>query len=149
MKQNEKKKRTGEDIFSNNRMLNLVSSKYTRKKYIGNILIEEMENCVYFISDGEYIKIGSASSLPNRMKQLQTGNARKLKALYVIPCKNQAESLKIEKVLHKRLEEDNVLGEWFRINDDKIRSVVFDLDYKLRYPTSKFNFDVDGINIVS
>lgn len=125
-----------------NKMLGLISSKYLKTKYI---LVEEINYCVYFITDGEYVKIGIAASLPNRMKQLQTGNARKLKAIYIINAETQIDALKIEGELHKEFKEKQCIGEWFNIKEESIFPICRKLGYILYKPASKFNFDVDGI----
>lgn len=123
----------------------LISEKYLKNKYIK---IEDTEYCVYFITDGEYIKIGMAASLPNRVKQLQVGNARKLKVLYIIPANNQKEALGIEKMFHNYFKELNVSGEWFKLSEDKIRDGCMSKGYYPYKAISKFNFEIDGIAIV-
>lgn len=128
-----------------NRMLSLISSKYLKIKYR---LVEEMNYCVYFITDGDYIKIGVAASLPNRIKQLQTGNPRKLKAIYVIEAKNQRDALKMEADFHNYFKDKKCIGEWFLISKDEIQHASKILGYEIMFPSSKFDFEVDGIVMV-
>lgn len=128
-----------------NRMLGLISSRYLRIKYK---LVEEMNYCVYFVTDGEYVKIGIAASLPNRIKQLQTGNPRKLKAMYVIEADNQRNALKIESDLHNYFKEKRCIGEWFSLRRSEIEYGVRKLGYEIVIPSSKFDFEIDGIVIV-
>lgn len=45
---------------------------------------KKIDSFVYFISDGEYVKIGKGFPI-QRMKGLQTGNPRELSLLFTIP----------------------------------------------------------------
>lgn len=128
-----------------NPMIGLISNRYLKDKYA---LVEEMNYCIYFVSDGDFVKIGIAASLPNRIKQLQTGNPRKLYAVYVIEAESQKEALKIENEFHMSLKEKQCIGEWFDVKDFEIRKQCRKLGYKLKIPASKFDFDVSGIQIV-
>lgn len=70
---------------------------------------------VYFISDGEFIKIGKAADPQKRLGELQTANARKLELLYVVPCKGDAAARDVEAYLHRVYREYAREGEWFDI----------------------------------
>ena len=72
---------------------------------------------IYFISDGEYVKIGIASLPRQRLANLQTSNARKLKILFLVPQRTRSEALIMEKQLHTMFGEDRLEGEWFDILD--------------------------------
>jgi hypothetical protein len=64
---------------------------------------------VYFISDGEFIKIGRSDDYPiGRIGSLQTANARDLKLLAVIPGADR------ECHLHRLFSAHHVRREWFR-----------------------------------
>lgn len=128
-----------------NRMLSLISNKYLKIKYK---LVEQINYCVYFITDGEYVKIGIAASLPNRVKQIQTGNPRRLRAMYIIDAENQKEALSIEADLHKYFKSKQCIGEWFAICDEEIKRSCERLGYEIMIPSSKFDFEVDGIVII-
>lgn len=70
----------------------------------------DIENCVYFISNGKgAIKIGSAMNLRKRLNGLQTSNPDKLEVLAAIPALGQEEFDLHQKFAHLRLN-----GEWFR-----------------------------------
>lgn len=64
---------------------------------------------VYFISDGEFIKIGFANNWVVRRRDLQIANARKLIALLVFEG-----GFRMEAHLHSLFSAHRVLGEWFR-----------------------------------
>lgn len=83
-----------------------------------------VKNCVYFITDGYYLKIGIASDLDRRLKQLQTGNARPLHAIAVIQCRNMDEARAIETQLHRSLRDLNVMNEWFLGDRRAIKAAV-------------------------
>lgn len=65
---------------------------------------------VYFITDGEFIKIGKSENPIERMKKLQTGNVRELKMLATYQCYDED----LEGYIHKRFSHDRVRGEWFK-----------------------------------
>ena len=75
-----------------------------------------MEGYVYFITDGEYIKIGYTKNHPKkRLKQLNTGNDKKLFLLgYILG------NMSKEKELHKKFGRLRVRNssEWFNVNDE-------------------------------
>lgn len=67
---------------------------------------------VYFISDGEFVKIGytTADDAEQRLKSLQTGNPKKLKLLKSVPGDSQT-----ERKCHQSLARYRVSGEWFQL----------------------------------
>ena len=77
----------------------------------------EVENMpggyVYFISDGEFIKIGCTTDPQNRLAGIQTGNARLCKILLVIPTETEDDAYNLEKSLHKICKPYKKQGEWF------------------------------------
>lgn len=73
---------------------------------------------VYFISDGEYIKIGKANSIKNRIKSLQTGNARKLFVKFILPCEGEFVAKLLEGELHEYYASKRLEGEWFDIMNE-------------------------------
>ncbi len=64
---------------------------------------------VYFITDGDHIKIGRSNNLKNRIASLQTANPKPLKVLGV---KRGAETT-VERELHERFSAMRGNGEWF------------------------------------
>lgn len=83
-----------------------------------------IDDFVYFITDGEYVKIGKGLPV-HRMKSCQTGNARRLRLLFTIPIgpipKDSTEAWRIsagrtaEDILHNLFGKYNINGEWFDI----------------------------------
>lgn len=67
---------------------------------------------VYFVSDGQYVKIGSTSDLKARIASLQTANARPLTLLKYLECKDRFET---ERQFHDVFYNRRVNGEWFDI----------------------------------
>lgn len=125
-----------------NRMLGLISNKYLRYDYK---LIEEFGYFVYFINDEEYTKIGIAGSISSRIKQLQTGNPRKLKVLFLIDGETQNKSYWIERKLHEAFSSKQASGEWFKVSENDIVSVCNKVGYRLYKPMTKHNFTIDGV----
>lgn len=69
---------------------------------------------VYIISDGEFFKIGVANDVSKRIQDMQTGNARKLYAVYFgVTAVNP---YTVEGVLHSRYEDCRIRGEWFDLS---------------------------------
>lgn len=68
---------------------------------------------VYFIADGEFVKIGKANDVEQRKLSLETGNPRDLLTLGTISCDSESESYSLEKKLHHHFEPWHHRGEWF------------------------------------
>lgn len=75
-----------------------------------------MSYYVYFISDGEYLKIGISNNPESRLRTLQTSNARPLEIIHVIPTHSKESALSLEGQLHDRLAEHRLSGEWFNMD---------------------------------
>lgn len=70
---------------------------------------------VYFVTDGDCIKIGMAHHVMNRLRALRTTTYRDLKVLFVIHCEGKHDALNAEKFLHNLFKEQRVAREWFDI----------------------------------
>ena len=70
---------------------------------------------VYFITDGNYVKIGKTNNLKNRLSGIQTGNPNELKVLFTVPCKSETVSYDIETRLHNIYHDYHMNGEWYNI----------------------------------
>jgi hypothetical protein len=67
---------------------------------------------VYFISDGNHVKIGYTDGVPeDRLRQLQTGNPTPLQIMAV----DTRGTVETERQLHQRFAGYRVNGEWFRL----------------------------------
>jgi hypothetical protein len=64
---------------------------------------------VYFVSDGEHIKIGRAVNVLNRLRAMQSGSAKPLTVLATLLTGDS-----IESELHRRFKAAHVKGEWYR-----------------------------------
>lgn len=73
---------------------------------------------VYFVQDGDAIKIGTAVNPPSRFKSLQVGNPRELKMLGYYRCPQTDEGK-----LHKQFLSHWIRGEWFRDNPE-LRALI-------------------------
>lgn len=69
--------------------------------------------------DNKY-KIGSTKckDINKRLKQLQTGNSN---FLYIKEYYETSRPFKLESMLHYRYKKNNVIGEWFELNDNDIK----------------------------
>lgn len=73
---------------------------------------------IYFVSDGEFIKIGIAKDVRARMHNLQTGNPKRLKLLKTIECNSNLDARIQEETFHRKYRKYSACGEWFRMNDE-------------------------------
>lgn len=85
------------------------------RHYEDYIRFDKPGSFVYFISDGEYIKIGKAKQPKQRLMELQTGNPKELKILWLIPCKNDKAAYYVEQSLHGLYRSYRQCGEWFDV----------------------------------
>lgn len=67
-----------------------------------------MSGVVYFVSDGNAIKIGTTKQLSARLSQMQGGNPTKLVVLATVEG-----SFAHERAVHQELAEHRIKGEWF------------------------------------
>ncbi len=99
-----------------------------------------VENCyVYFIQEtytrtirGECaVKIGLAVDPLRRVRELQTGNARRLHLLMKIGPMSDKRAAAIERKLHKRFKRWRLVGEWFEPRVIKMMEYnMSDLEYE-------------------
>lgn len=92
-----------------------------------------VRDCVYFITDGDFIKIGIASDLDRRVRQLQTGNPRLLTVMAVIKCRSMDEARDLETFLHRSLSDLNILNEWFVFDRGAIMAAVARAGYHMDF----------------
>ena len=72
----------------------------------------EFLNVIYFLFDGQYVKIGKADNLTERLIALTTNNPRDIKILATITVgKNNI--FKEERLAHEFFEKYKIKGEWF------------------------------------
>ena len=69
---------------------------------------------VYFITDGELVKIGCSKNVNLRLMELQVGNGNALTILKTIFVENR---FKVEAAMHDIFANRRVHGEWFDILD--------------------------------
>jgi DNA-binding transcriptional ArsR family regulator len=75
---------------------------------------------VYFIEGPRGVKVGYSEDVAARLRQLQTGNATKLKILAVIP--NGSRDIEIE--FHRLFARWRLEGEWFIKNGSVMRTIA-------------------------
>ena len=75
---------------------------------------------VYFISDGEFVKIGVTNNIKERLSDLQVGNARKLTVMLEIWVVSKKAAHEVEWKLHSLFSDYLMNGEWFDIQDKLI-----------------------------
>lgn len=116
----------------------LISFKYLQGVNDEVMYAEDVGICVYFITDGEYVKIGISNSLSLRISHLQIGNPRELKPLHIIPVSDLKEALALEKDLHNYFSKKKVRGEWFSISEKDILTAKTKFQYRLVRPVFRY-----------
>ena len=70
---------------------------------------------VYFLTDGEYVKIGYARNVNSRINTLQTGMHRDLERLFTYPCYDKESAIKLEQYAHRLFSKHHINREWYDI----------------------------------
>lgn len=97
----------------NGKQLFVSVGSFSTREEAERALIEEWGSNVYFISDGEFVKIGKAKDVNRRVRELQTANPRKLTILKVIECKDEKTAFDLEHFFHQQFKLFKCKGEWF------------------------------------
>lgn len=80
---------------------------------------------LYIITDGEFQKIGIAANPHARVKELQTGNPRKL---HVLKTFEHDDAQKLEIAFHYLMDSGRQQGEWFKMTDREMQGITMVLD---------------------
>lgn len=99
---------------------------------------------IYFISDGEFLKIGITSGrVKNRIVALQTGNPKKLSIISSVSINDELSALKIERIIHSIFKEHRASGEWFLLHNviGDISSINSELDIILFLENNGYSCD--------
>lgn len=71
---------------------------------------------VYFISDGDYVKIGCTKDLVrNRLRNLQSGNAKELRLLRFVDNIPDIDKYRVEKGIHEYVKQFHYKREWYDV----------------------------------
>jgi hypothetical protein len=89
-------------------------SKFHKKEEMKLKKLFDEPSFVYFITDGEFVKIGQAKEVHKRLVNLQVGNVKKLTLLKIIPTFTP---LSTERHFHELFSMKLVTGEWYDILD--------------------------------
>jgi hypothetical protein len=84
--------------------------------------------CVYIVhevNNPEICKIGvTGNSAYTRLSGLQTGNWRSLILVSTVVVGDEKQATRIEKIVHEKLREFHVSGEWFRSSPPQILKLI-------------------------
>lgn len=78
---------------------------------------------IYLIRDAQFLKVGLAGRVDQRLKQLQAANPRKLALIGEYKLATSF-AWKVEARAHKELAEFHVRNEWFLCDDETAKSAV-------------------------
>lgn len=76
-------------------------------------------SCIYYICDGFHTKVGKADYPLNRLRELQTGNPRKLILVGVRNCRKY-NAVEEEREIQKYFSDKLIRGEWFFLTDSDL-----------------------------
>lgn len=92
-----------------------------------------MSSYIYIISNGEAFKVGLSKDPKRRVRQLQTGNPKKLSLEYCVEIEEAPVKI-LESIMHRYLKLNHLSGEWFSADFIVIKNL---LDFvKIRYDNS-------------
>lgn len=95
-----------------------ITQQYRKPQFIDKLAdtcVEKPKRWVYFITDGQFVKIGIASNVKNRLSGIQTGNPRTCSVICAIPVRDEKAARMLERALHGTYKPFSVSGEWFDI----------------------------------
>jgi hypothetical protein len=75
---------------------------------------------VYFIQSGNFVKVGKARCIAQRLEELQTAHPEPLRLVAYIPCANPS---RIEATILDEYRASSARGEWLRITPDVERLI--------------------------
>jgi predicted GIY-YIG superfamily endonuclease len=89
---------------------------------------EENKSFVYILKAGSKakspIKVGVASNIQKRIKQLQTGNPHEIVLVMHFVCDSRNHAFRLEKTIHDMLKGQRLFGEWFSVSRNNLMKVL-------------------------
>ena len=77
---------------------------------------------IYILRGGDYVKVGIANDMEQRLKKLQTGNPFKLEILFITDLINNAFDLEL--FILNKYKEKAMYGEWFKFSKEDIQNCI-------------------------
>lgn len=74
------------------------------------------------VAENSYCKIGKTTNPDDRLSRLQTGNPFQIRYEILIRCDDNHA---VEQALHRRFDQKNMTGEWFRLSPEDINDIKF------------------------
>jgi hypothetical protein len=93
---------------------------------------------IYIIKSLNLFKIGKSSGL-NRIKSYKTYNPHKLETIINIRVKNYHH---VEKILHNIYKKKRISGEWFKLSNNDIKSIINFIYNKSTSPLDKISVKI-------
>lgn len=82
---------------------------------------------VYIVADTASlrpVKVGVTRSLANRLRELQSGNHRRLQLCIAFEFKSRAIAEAVEQLVHEKYAEHRKRGEWFDIHESQVSTWI-------------------------
>ena len=90
-----------------------------------------MKQKVYIIKAGNFYKIGISNDVKQRLRSIQTANAQKCTIIATLDCDDAHAK---EQKIHRSLSDFRTNGEWFMLNDRKLKAVIDYYDFNVAKP---------------
>lgn len=103
-----------------------------------------MTGCVYFIRCGEFVKIGRAASLKDRLRALQGANPTKLEVLLTLSISDDDLRVRMETELHHIFGPLRTQGEWFKYEGPLVTFIADPGSAKMAYNFIRWRHDARG-----
>ena len=83
------------------------------------------QNCIMFVKE---FKVGESNNPYKRVKNLQTGNPRRLYIYKIIECATKVRARAVEDTIHKRFSNKRNTGEWFSISKEEVDEICVEIN---------------------
>ena len=83
------------------------------------------QNSIMFVKE---FKVGESNKPHQRVKNLQTGNPRRLYIYKIIECATKARAKAVENTIHKRFSKKRNSGEWFSISKEEVDDICAEIN---------------------
>lgn len=83
--------------------------------------LSEWYGYIYILKSGDLYKIGQSAKPRKRLRQLRTGSSLPIEVVYTMRTPHYKF---VEKILHNRLADKRVRGEWFALSETDLQYIM-------------------------
>ena len=111
----------------NTKSIDTISRNVSSLSVVDDYTCSDDVTFVYALRSGDYIKIGVAKTVDQRVKTLQTGNPIKIEIEHLKKTNNVFAYID-EKRLHKKFKKYHIMNEWYKIDKDNKDLIEYFID---------------------